>query len=121
MLALTLPPNKLSSPSSTNWSTTKPSSRFETSVASNPAVRIEFKNEARTADAPGQTNLDLTITVPSSMTVEASHAVEHRVREELMSRRREIREVKIHVHAASRDEIGPRNGVIGSDFGRDGC
>ncbi|WVQ95696.1 hypothetical protein IAU59_002795 [Kwoniella sp. CBS 9459] len=80
----------------------------------------------------GQTHLDLTIGVPPTMTVQESHAVELRVREAVMNARREIREVKIHVHAE--EDIAPAtirnaNGVttstkasqISSDFGRDGC
>lgn len=76
----------------------------------------------------GQTNLDLTIDVPPSMTVRDSHSVEQRVRDAVMSARREVREVKVHVHgeellpdgtSAMRkavEKTGPT-----SDFGRDGC
>lgn len=74
----------------------------------------------------GQTVLDLTIDVPPSMTVVSSHAVEQRVRDVIIQARREVREVKIHVHAlegeieaAPRDENGVK--VIRSDFGQDGC
>ncbi|WVF68157.1 hypothetical protein IAT40_002920 [Kwoniella sp. CBS 6097] len=78
----------------------------------------------------GQTHLDLTISVPPTMTVRESHAVEQRVREEVFKARREVRELKIHVHGE--ESILPaKNGntassVIGkgsptSDFGRDGC
>ncbi|EIW69831.1 hypothetical protein TREMEDRAFT_30115 [Tremella mesenterica DSM 1558] len=52
----------------------------------------------------GQTHLDLTISVPASMSVRQSHAVESRVREAVLHRRKDVREVKIHVH-------GEENGV----------
>ncbi|OWT37924.1 mitochondrial protein with role in iron accumulation [Cryptococcus neoformans Bt1] len=76
----------------------------------------------------GQTNLDLTIDVPPSMTVRDSHSVEQRVRDAVMSARREVREVKVHVHGEellpdgtsamrkAMEKTGPT-----SDFGRDGC
>jgi divalent metal cation (Fe/Co/Zn/Cd) transporter len=76
----------------------------------------------------GQTVLDLTIDVPHTMLVSSSHAVEHRVRDTIMSARREVREVKIHVHALDgeadlysgrKEENGVK--VIKSDFGQDGC
>lgn len=73
----------------------------------------------------GQTVLDLTIDVPITMTVSDSHAVEQRVRDVIIRARREIREVKIHVHALDGTEEFkvPENGtkVIRSDFGQDGC
>ncbi|KIR35754.1 hypothetical protein I307_04447 [Cryptococcus deuterogattii 99/473] len=76
----------------------------------------------------GHTNLDLTIDVPPSMTVRDSHALEQRVRDAVMSARREVREVKFHVHS---EEVLPdgtrakrktveKEGPT-SDFGRDGC
>ena len=77
---------------------------------------------------PGQTVLDLTIDVPHTMLVSSSHDVEHRVRDAIMSARREVREVKIHVHAhdgeadlysGKTEENGVK--VIKSDFGQDGC
>ncbi|WVR08473.1 hypothetical protein IAU60_005528 [Kwoniella sp. DSM 27419] len=71
----------------------------------------------------GQSHLDLTITVPPTMTVRDSHAVEQRVRDAIMSARKEVREVKIHVHSNDGDEPTPgsRRGGPASDFGRDGC
>lgn len=73
----------------------------------------------------GQTVLDFTIDVPPTMTVVSSHAVEQRVRDAIMKARREIREVKIHVHAIDgTEEIRiPDEGskVIRSDFGQNGC
>jgi divalent metal cation (Fe/Co/Zn/Cd) transporter len=73
----------------------------------------------------GQTNLDLTISVPPTMTVRESHAVEQRVREAVMSARKEIREVKIHVHGQEAGETefvdDGDSKVIRSDFGDKGC
>lgn len=94
--------------------------------------------------------MDLTLTVPPLLTVRESHEVESRVRELVMARRREVRELKIHIHAleegedlgddeehddghadaatnqSKRNGNGNGNGngkarVIRSDFGRDGC
>ncbi|OCF33617.1 mitochondrial protein with role in iron accumulation [Kwoniella heveanensis CBS 569] len=79
----------------------------------------------------GQTHLDLTIGVPPAMTVRDSHAVEQRVREAIMEARREVREVKIHVHGEedvvlAKNSNGNGAAVTGvgsptSDFGRGGC
>jgi len=62
------------------------------------------------------------------MTVGSSHAVEYRVRDAIMTARREVREVKIHVHASDGDEVAESDRqaqggvkVIRSDFGQDGC
>lgn len=64
------------------------------------------------------------------MTVLESHAVEWRVREAIISARREVREVKIHVHGEAEDETAIREqrekdgegaGRVTSDFGKDGC
>jgi len=60
------------------------------------------------------------------MTVRESHAVEQRVREAVMSARKEIREVKIHVHGqeAGEGRVGTddeKSKVIRSDFGEHGC
>lgn len=89
--------------------------------------------------AVGQTHLDLTISVPANMTVVDSHAVEGRVRDAIISARREVREVKIHVHGESQSETMERErlerekdqekenesgatvGRVTSDFGKDGC
>jgi hypothetical protein len=59
------------------------------------------------------------------MTVRDSHAVEWRVRDAIIKARREVREVKIHVHGQGEDEgdtmkVGT-SGVITSDFGKEGC
>jgi len=74
---------------------------------------------------PGQTLLDLTIAVPPTMTVRDSHAVERRVRDVVMSARREVREVKIHVHGQEEGEavVMAEGKVkeIKTDFGREGC
>ncbi|TYJ52496.1 hypothetical protein B9479_006890 [Cryptococcus floricola] len=85
----------------------------------------------------GQTYLDLTVVVPPRMTVVDSHSVEQRVREVVMRKRKEVREVKIHVHGDDPDELlvvqdgdggkvvkkGNGKVVVGvtSDFGREGC
>lgn len=66
--------------------------------------------------------MDLTITVPSLMTVLESHGVEMRVREAVLEKRREVREVKIHVHAQERGmdlmkEVEEEGGGPKSDFG----
>ncbi|WVW81037.1 hypothetical protein I302_103028 [Kwoniella bestiolae CBS 10118] len=88
---------------------------------------LEVRN-VRGVKSGGQTLLDLTITVPPTMTVRDSHAVEQKVREAVMRARREVREVKIHVHGREDNEViaqvesssgdagGPK-----SDFGREGC
>lgn len=60
------------------------------------------------------------------MTVQDSHAVEWRVRDAIIKARREVREVKIHVHGQGIDEVGSStgkegSGVITSDFGKEGC
>ena len=68
------------------------------------------------------------------MTVLESHAVEWRVREAIITARREVREVKIHVHGEEQDETMLREqreketkeekeagGRVTSDFGKDGC
>lgn len=78
----------------------------------------------------GQTHLDLTISVPANMTVRDSHAVESRVRDAIISARREVREVKIHVHGQGEDESSQGgkgetakegSGIVTSDFGKEGC
>lgn len=96
-------------------------------------------NGIQTDGAVGQTHLDLTITVPPAMTVRDSHAVEQRVRDAILQARRDIREVKIHVHGqeqgedlmdrlkAEHEHDQERNAgskskkVIKSDFGEHGC
>ena len=54
-----------------------------------------------------------------------SHAVEQRVRDLVMAARREVREVKIHVHGQEEGEaVPPSDGQakeIRTDFGRHGC
>ncbi|WVQ70502.1 hypothetical protein IAR50_000021 [Cryptococcus sp. DSM 104548] len=85
----------------------------------------------------GQTYLDLTVVVPPHMSVLDSHGVEQRVREAVMRKRKEVREVKIHVHGDDPNELlvvddgdggkvmkkGNGKVVVGvtSDFGREGC
>jgi hypothetical protein len=81
------------------------------------------------ADGIGQTHLDLTISVPANMTVRDSHAVESRVRDAIISARREVREVKIHVHGQGQGEQDVKvdalkegvSGKVTSDFGKEGC
>lgn len=69
----------------------------------------------------GQTHLDLTISVPPSMTVRDSHAIEQRVRDAIMLERKDVLEVKIHVHgeeAAEKDaRLAGELETGGSDFG----
>jgi hypothetical protein len=61
------------------------------------------------------------------MTVRDSHAVEWRVRDAIISARREVREVKIHVHGQGEDEgkgeaaKAAGASVVTSDFGKEGC
>lgn len=69
-------------------------------------------------DAIGLSSIDLTILVPPEMSVRDSHDIESRVREAIMSNRRDAREVKIHIHGV---EDGEKQSLGGSDFGRDGC
>lgn len=81
----------------------------------------------------GQTQLDLTISVPAEMTVRESHSVEQMVRDAVLKARKDVREVKIHVHGEEEAEREQRlngevkgaekNGEGGpkSDFGADGC
>lgn len=77
------------------------------------------------ADHSGQTLLDLTIVVPSSMSVHDSHSIEVDVREAVMLARKEVREVRVHVHGLSPGEDVPSNSssdrIVRNDFGRDGC
>lgn len=91
---------------------------------SNLAVSLTLFNRRLLIES-GRTLLDLTIAVPPTMTVRESHAVEQRVREEVMSARREVREVKIHVHGQEEGEavVMTDRGVKGikTDFGREGC
>jgi divalent metal cation (Fe/Co/Zn/Cd) transporter len=81
----------------------------------------------------GQTQLDLTISVPAGMTVRESHSVEQMVRDAVLKARKDVREVKIHVHGEEEAEREQRlNGAVKgdekngeggpkSDFGADGC
>jgi hypothetical protein len=64
------------------------------------------------------------------MTVQDSHAVEWRVRDAIISARREVKEVKIHVHGQTEEEglagqsgatRDGASGVVTSDFGKEGC
>jgi hypothetical protein len=68
------------------------------------------------------------------MSVLESHAVEANVRETIMRQRKEVRELKIHVHAQEEGEVltgvGAAAGremkqrdddAVKHDFGRDGC
>lgn len=69
-------------------------------------------------------HLDLTISVPAGMSVRDSHEVEQRVREAVMLARKEVREVKIHVHGQEEGEAGEQptdkpDGRVRSDFGGD--
>nr|XP_019008022.1 uncharacterized protein I206_07190 [Kwoniella pini CBS 10737]OCF46803.1 hypothetical protein I206_07190 [Kwoniella pini CBS 10737] len=92
-------------------------------------IEIVAKLTLTIAVSAGQTVLDLTITVPPTMSVHNSHAVEQRVREAIMNVRREVREVKIHVHGLEENEMIGQAGksvegtsnVPKSDFGREGC
>lgn len=82
---------------------------------------------AITSSCLGQTHLDLTISVPAGMTVSSSHAVELRVREAIIRARRDIREVKIHVHGVEEGEdvrsraVHGGGGGVDTDFGKGGC
>jgi hypothetical protein len=73
---------------------------------------------------PGLSSIDLTILVSPDISVRESHDIESRVRERIMSERKDAREVKIHIHGVEPGEMEvlqeeKRQG--GSDFGRDGC
>ncbi|KAJ9098912.1 hypothetical protein QFC20_005827 [Naganishia adeliensis] len=90
---------------------------------------LEIRN-IRGVKAGGLTSLDLTITVPPTMSVLESHAVEANVRETIMRQRKEVRELKIHVHAQEEGEVLTGLGVgkdkalddsVKHDFGRNGC
>ncbi len=75
---------------------------------------------------PGLSFVDLTISVPSEMSVHDAHEVESAVREAVMTARREVRELKVHIHAFDAEEHAremklPEGGAVRSDFGRDGC
>lgn len=53
-----------------------------------------------------------------------SHEIESKVRERIMSERRDAREVKIHIHGVEpgeMEELQKEKEQGGSDFGRDGC
>ncbi|KAK4688266.1 hypothetical protein P7C73_g1843, partial [Tremellales sp. Uapishka_1] len=87
-------------------------------------VELLGVRNVRGVKSGGHTVLDLTISVPPTMSVMESHSVEQRVREAVMSARKEVREVKIHVHGGGLEGnvIKSVHGkVIGSDFGREGC
>ena len=94
---------------------------------------LEIRN-IRGVKTGGLTSLDLTITVPPTMSVLESHAVEANVRDTIMRQRKEVRELKIHVHAQEEGEvldgIGAAAGrekskladdAVKHDFGRNGC
>lgn len=86
---------------------------------------LEIRN-IRGVKAGGLTSLDLTITVPPTMSVLESHAVEAHVRDTIMRQRKEVRELKIHVHALEEGEVvsGKEKELDDSvrhDFGRNGC
>ncbi|KAJ9102885.1 hypothetical protein QFC19_004615 [Naganishia cerealis] len=91
---------------------------------------LEIRN-VRGVRAGGLTSLDLTITVPPTMSVLESHAVEANVRDTIMRQRKEVRELKIHVHAQEEGEVLAGLGAgrdkqaddssVKHDFGRDGC
>jgi divalent metal cation (Fe/Co/Zn/Cd) transporter len=90
---------------------------------------LEIRN-IRGVKAGGLTSLDLTITVPPTMSVLESHAVEANVRETIMRLRKEVRELKIHVHAQEEGEVltglgagkdRKEDGEVKHDFGRNGC
>lgn len=90
---------------------------------------LEIRN-IRGVKAGGLTSLDLTITVPPTMSVLESHAVEANVRETIMRLRKEVRELKIHVHAQEEGEVltglgarkeGKEDDSVKHDFGRNGC
>ena len=73
---------------------------------------------------PGLSSIDLTILVSPDISVRESHDIESRVRERIMSERRDAREVKIHIHGVEpgeMEEIKKEKDVGGCDFGRDGC
>ncbi|ORX41146.1 cation efflux family-domain-containing protein [Kockovaella imperatae] len=85
---------------------------------------LEIKN-VRGVKSGGQTLVDLTITVPPTMTVVDSHLIEHQVRDALLRARKEVKEVRIHVHvdedpADGKKETDKGTEAVGvSDFGRD--
>jgi hypothetical protein len=76
---------------------------------------------------PGLSFVDLTISVPPTMSVREAHDVESQVREAVMTARREVRELKVHVHSFDEEEpeqkveMNGKDRVVKSDFGRDGC
>jgi divalent metal cation (Fe/Co/Zn/Cd) transporter len=61
------------------------------------------------------------------MSVREAHDVESSVREAVMTARREVRELKVHVHSYEEGEedhpveMNGKDRVVKSDFGRDGC
>jgi divalent metal cation (Fe/Co/Zn/Cd) transporter len=61
------------------------------------------------------------------MSVREAHDVESQVREAVMTARREVRELKVHVHSFDEEEpeqkveMNGKDRVVKSDFGRDGC
>jgi divalent metal cation (Fe/Co/Zn/Cd) transporter len=54
----------------------------------------------------GQTQLDLTISVPAEMTVRESHSVEQMVRDAVLKARKDVREVKIMARRRRRGSRG---------------
>lgn len=89
----------------------------------------------------------MTLSIDAHLTVSESHKIECLVRERVLSTRKDVRELKVHVHPWSEEEeatlghaadnhlegdssnaketrtniIGQEVKVVKSDFGRDGC
>ena len=95
-------------------------------VSSRPwETKTEAESTGSADERPtGLSSIDLTILVSPDISVRESHDIESRVRERIMSERRDAREVKIHIHGVEpgeMEEIKKEKEMGGSDFGRDGC
>lgn len=110
-------------------------------------VKLLGVRNVRGVKSGGLSHMDLTLIVPPTMTVRDSHSIELAVRERVMAQRKEVRELKVHMHALEEGEVlaPPGDGEhdhghkewsgvsareaagtkrvpgVGSDFGRDGC
>lgn len=88
-------------------------------------VGLKGCRNVRGVRSGGQIMLDLTLVVPAHMSVKESHDVEIKVRDEIMQKSKEVREVKVHIHGddipAEAGEIGPSPNGTNNDFTKHGC
>ncbi len=86
------------------------------------------------APSPGLIFMDLTLSIDPHLTVLESHEIERLVRNAVLDKNRQVRELKVHLHPWDPSEEveedlvhdhelseAKKNRVVTSDFGRDGC